>query len=454
MKLIEVLWLSGVNDIIQLTYAYSINETKDRFFNRTLFSDFSGASNTSSPEELLEKFHSKYEVIVGKLGSIDYVGSAIEIGIKKWYVEYIRKILELTALWVHFEIQKRHPQYCVQNEKEILQRIKYIDAELFGRRVADDVFEYSRSIKKIVTQYQKWLLCTSREDCEKIENCIDDLKHSRKFNQEIFDDEIEFDHQLKELLNDLLIPREQYIPLFESVLALYGIDIPVYIDQRSSVYDGVDGLYIPDSKSYENVSAARILELIAHEIETHYIVQYNTKILLWDAKVQWAWNLEREEGLAMMMEHLLRHDHVDDFDITSSVQTILMWEVYEWKKFLSLLESYYAQEESDSKAIELFLRRKRNYPLWLPWVLHKDISYSRWKFKVRNRIQAWKPFDTLFLAKVNFEDIEKFDPESDHAFIFPQFIAKSILKELEKIDLNCITREKFISLVNEVVQKK
>ena len=46
---------------------------------------------------------------------------------------------------------------------------------------------------------------------------------------------------------DLLISREVYIALFEQVLALYDLDISVVQDERSSIYDGHDTLYIPVS---------------------------------------------------------------------------------------------------------------------------------------------------------------------------------------------------------------
>jgi hypothetical protein len=253
------------------------------------------------------------------------------------------------------------------------------------------------------------------------------------------------------LLNEIMISRDHYVKIFESVLGFYWIEIPVLVDERGSIYDGIDALSIPNSETYRHLSASRVLELIAHEIETHYIVQHNTRVFLWDPKIQWAWNLEREEGLAMMMEHMLWHDQVDDFDITSTIPLILLGEIYDWWEFLKILESYYASDESNTKAIELFLRRKRNYPLWKKGVFHKDVSYSRWKFKIRNRIQAWKSFDQLFLAKVSFEDIEKFTIEWSEKLIFPQFIAKKILWKLSTVDPGSITLKVFLMEVSWVV---
>jgi hypothetical protein len=44
---------------------------------------------------------------------------------------------------------------------------------------------------------------------------------SKKFNEEIYNEEIEFDHELKELLNEIMISRDHYVKIFESVLGFY-----------------------------------------------------------------------------------------------------------------------------------------------------------------------------------------------------------------------------------------
>jgi hypothetical protein len=46
---------------------------------------------------------------------------------------------------------------------------------------------------------------------------------------------------------DVLISREVYVTLFKQVFSLYDLDIAVVQDERSSIYDGHDTLYIPVS---------------------------------------------------------------------------------------------------------------------------------------------------------------------------------------------------------------
>jgi hypothetical protein len=73
------------------------------------------------------------------------------------------------------------------------------------------------------------------------------------------------------------INRENYIRIFELVLAMYGINKPVEIDERSSIYDGDDALYIPSSKEYNTLSIQKILKLIQHEIERHMLSLENNE---------------------------------------------------------------------------------------------------------------------------------------------------------------------------------
>jgi len=58
----------------------------------------------------------------------------------------------------------------------------------------------------------------------------------------------------------------------------------VIVDSRSAIYDAPEALYIPNDFSYSALKIQRVLQLIVHEIETHYLIQENNTLLLGDLK--------------------------------------------------------------------------------------------------------------------------------------------------------------------------
>lgn len=76
------------------------------------------------------------------------------------------------------------------------------------------------------------------------------------------------------------IDRESYMEAFRKVFEFYGIDKPVVCDERSSIFDGEDALHIPDSEEYATLPVSRVLALIQHEIETHYLIAKNNERVL------------------------------------------------------------------------------------------------------------------------------------------------------------------------------
>lgn len=94
-------------------------------------------------------------------------------------------------------------------------------------------------------------------------------------------------------LSKIKISQADYVKIFELVLEI--LDLPQRIDvseKYSSIFDGADRLGIPKNQDYENLSLARILELIRHEFG-HYINQKNSEIFLHG--VRGAKNVEKEE---------------------------------------------------------------------------------------------------------------------------------------------------------------
>jgi hypothetical protein len=207
---------------------------------------------------------------------------------------------------------------------------------------------------------------------------------------------------------------------------LYDLDIAVVQDERSSIYDGHDTLYIPVSSWYDQLPLRRVLKLIAHEIETHYIVLHNTDKILW--WVKWGYNLAREEWLAMFQEFLLTWSPLEQIEMTDTIPLILMWEIVSGADLLTFLNLYRKLHWFNTVGNERLLRSKRNYPLLGLWVQHKDVTYSRGIYQIKSYLEQGKLFWTLFLAKVDFSDLALLEKQVDvFAYLQPKFIAMRLM---------------------------
>lgn len=178
------------------------------------------------------------------------------------------------------------------------------------------------------------------------------------------------------------IKRDKYTAIFKSVFELYGLDIPIIHEERSSIYDSENALRIPTSPEYNSISLQRILALIQHEIECHYINLKNSRKAI--GNVRGKDNLEKEEGIATVSEYLLEGYKIEQLDfVVGSLPSILAGELLQGDDFedFTRLMRIMEGEGRDSSPHSLFLRRKRNYPLEQRGVQHKDTSYTRGLFK-------------------------------------------------------------------------
>ena len=97
-----------------------------------------------------------------------------------------------------------------------------------------------------------------------------------------------------EKYKDIKVSQEEYVKLFQDVIDLLGLPHKVVVsDQVSSIFDGDRELKIPNSKAYEKLRLERVLELISHEITSHYVNQYNGEQFFHGVRT-WK-NVEKEE---------------------------------------------------------------------------------------------------------------------------------------------------------------
>jgi len=425
-----------LSDIIELTYAYT-DLWNWKFLNRTLFEDFTQLKFDDHNLEklyytLLKKLDNKKQVIEKykeQLKTIDMEKERKEILF--WSLEYVLNSVKLAILWSKFEYEKAWWNLnMTDSEKlEIIKQMENIEKELYDWKVIDNHKEVKQCYDYLNLLLTNNFNLISKKEKEIFERYIKILKEriNIKENSDLNNEKTNKEKK-DDLNNNILqkkIKRDDYIKIFQIVFDIYDINKPIIVDERSSIYDGQEALYIPSGEQYNELTVKRILQLIAHEIEVHFIIEKNNKQNLWDFR--WWKNLNREEWTSKLSEEILFWKTLDDITITSSLPDVLMWEILSWKDYENYLKISFKLKWW-KYSIARLLRKKRNYPFNYAWVQHKDTSYSRWIQQVVDYLKSWKDPKDLFLWKVSFEDMSKIKKLSeDKKQLYPLFVAELLL---------------------------
>lgn len=330
-------------------------------------------------------------------------------------LDYLDGILDLTITGLPFEAQKAGLNYRFQ-PKEVQNRVKQleeIEKKLFWWNVRKNKYEVRGSFEVVTKLFERQKTKLTPEEQERFSWYLQTLQQSFPYITDSTQNDKNESKNSKTF--DILsreISRQDYVKVLKLAMEIYWIEKPVIIEERSSIYDGEDYLGIPESDWYKTLKLTRVLQLIQHEIETHYIIEKNNSQTLW--KFRGSWNLQREEWTAKVAEWTLQWKTLDSFWIQWALPDILFWEILSWDDYKDYLELF-AKMDRDKMTFWLalkdpkttFLRRKRNYPLDYKWVQHKDTSYNRWERQVVNFLQNNWDVKDLYLWKVSFEDIGK-----------------------------------------------
>ena len=440
-------------DIIEITYAY-----EDFSVNKTLFKKLTNINNVSDYNEwyliVFETLEEKRNLIskyINQLQIESKTNGKIRIIIN--YLEYIDKIIELTQIWLPFELEKSGYKHNLTKEQIIysVEKMEQIETELFGGNVRDNSWEISQSVFILENYLKKNKENLTTKEQKEFENYINQAKKLPKFDKTLTKPK-EFE-EFEWWIMDKEISREDYTNIFKLVFNIYNIQRPIIVDSRSSIYDGEDALYIPNNEAYNTLKIKKILQLISHEIETHYIIQENSKITMWETK--WAWNLTREEGTAKVLEWILVNKKLEDFNITISLAEILLGEILDPKDFDNFLQLYrkakwFNKNVAYNKYKARLNRRKRLYPMNYKGVQHKDTSYARGQVEVVNFIKSGGDVKSLYYGKVWFQDL---DTLKNNLTINPKDLKYPILIWeiiLQYIDTGWVNHKKLL----ETIQKK
>jgi hypothetical protein len=433
---------NNLEKIIEMTYSYK-ELWENKFFNITLFSDFwwFDIKDNNQYKNIESTLKIKINNIIKQIDELilELKNGAFDLRWEILYksLVYIKKILNIVDLWLIFELEKLWLKYNKTDLEleNIVKEIEKIEEENFWLKIKNNLSEI-----KLIHHYLFSLFVDRRKFINSDEQ-IFFLNYINRINNFLDKQDLVLT-KIKKKKNKFnfwwkKIKRDDYIKLFNYILEnIYWLEQRAIITDASSIYDWDIYLEIPNKETHEELTYKRVLELIVHEIESHYINAYNNKIILW--KFRWARNLEKEEWLAKVMEAFLLWDTVDTMEfIPTYMAKILYSEISSWDDFYKFLEIYNKMYTLRRKPTNEFLRQKRNYSLRFSGGQHKDISYWRWMIKTRDYLKNWGDFSLLFMWKVWFEDLNKLDKlylENIDNIVFPIFIWDIIQLHLQFIE--------------------
>ncbi len=422
-----------LSDIIEVTYAYT-DLWNGEFLNKTLFwtllwrEYIEDKTQTKEQNKQAEKdfwkniweniaevyTKAKSKLLLKKSFVIKYKEllqpflkeNSPRVQILLWSLEYVLNILDITITGLPFEAQKAWIPHNFSQEEvsERVKKLEEIETKLFGWNVRENEYEVRGSFEVLTKLFEKQKTKLTSEEQERFALYLQTLKQTFPYITDSAQNDKNESKNSKTF--DILsreISRENYVKVLKLAMEIYWIEKPVIVEERSSIYDGEDYLGIPESDAYKTLKTQRVLELIQHEIETHYIIEQNNAQTL--GKFRWGWNLPREEWLAMTVEWFLKWKKLEDIQVSWAIPDLLMGEILSWEEYKEFLELH-AKLKGTKNALGMFLRRKRNYPLDYQWVQHKDTSYNRWQHKIVDFMTSWDVKD-LYVWKVSFEDIVK-----------------------------------------------
>ncbi|MCX6824120.1 MAG: hypothetical protein NT085_03250 [candidate division SR1 bacterium] len=447
-KIKETIFTPKMVDIFELTFAYDTNN--GNFFNRTLFTDFAGLSSQDSKEKLFSTTNSLLQIkkmyiqqARNELLQLSKIEGKSDILLGT--LNYVEKIIDMTVLGLPFEVEKvGYPLTLSSQEiEERTQKMESIEKDLFGGNIRENPLEVVNCYRSLKTKIEK-KLPTMTEDQKKISEKllgsvkalpafldVDGIFENRETDtrttnyKKVFEDN-------KELF-EKNISRTDYVRIFELVFAMYGINKPITIDERNSIYDGDDALYIPQNKSYDILSLQKILVLIQHEIERHMLSLVNNEENV--GGFRGANNLFVEEGSAIIMEGILQGKSLSEYEgISVSLPNLLAGELLngdEYKEFLGI----FSQKDID--------RKKRLYPLHQRGVQHKDTTYTRGpKAVIEYLAQGGDPKD-LFIGRLQTQDIPKISEKKN--IKYPKLVSEVLIQKLVNKKINDSEFKEFIA---------
>ena len=461
----EIPW---IDTIIEVTYSYdSFNYDWKRYhYNSSLFSDFCNYENPIDKKNSILKegmtlesidFEEIKDIFFKKTSDIKIALLKIKIELEEWdfddldenkklivleAIDYNIKLIDLAQNWFDFELAKAWYNNGL-SEEEIENKIKEnerLETLAFWWKISKNKYEAELTYKYIVEQVNSWLndKKISYEEHERLVWYLEKIWNilvANGFNLISPHYQIDFEDNSSESLTwsflskywSVEIPRESYYQLFKSNFEMHWIEKEVKSSSVSWVYDWPNSLEFSEKKIFDTLTIERILKLKSHEIAEHYVSQQNHEVSWW-LKIRWAWNVEKSEWLAKLMDGLVIWKKIEwTWIIIPNFARILAWEILskgEQKDFIDLFWKCTEKKTSDES---VFLRQNRNYPFEYTWVQHKDVTYIRWLIKVLIYLEELWDIKDLFKWKFSLEDIKNWKADFVQDLLYPIFVSDMII---------------------------
>lgn len=401
-----------LTDVLEVTYAYKALPGDApgnlRRFNATLFCDFAGYGPETPADELLEGTRAQLETSLStarKLRDGLSGDGGARAALLRGSLDHAADLIECALIGLPYEAEKAGVPCAHGRARRVadVAKLEEIEARAFGGTVRSNPQEAEEATRYLGEKLKKGRKRLSDEEFGFMDAARAKMAAvggpARKAAAAVGKSAV--DSPAKNVL-ERKIPREKYVRILELALEIYGIDLPVVVDERSSVYDGEDALHVPAHDDYAFRPAEYVLRIVQHEIETHCLTLWNNREVL--GSFRGARYLEREEGLARVMERVGDGERLGDLGGPDAyLLEILAGELLEGADFSRFMDLW--KRLDGHSGTPWFLRRKRNYPLDVPGAQHKDVSYGRGTRRVARFLREGGNAFDLFVGKVSFDDV-------------------------------------------------
>lgn len=441
------------HDVIEWTFLYdALSRSEKNPYNSTLFEGIGGV-----PYELWKKGRWDHRSLLEKCGNT----LSLWIEYMEWMREGLSRIeregmesmifsLRMALLSLPIELEKAMGREIVSTDERYyrVQEIESYQTILYGPKVSSSRDESEKTLERMrkiwrsgqnnLSPHKKQLYIWFYEKLEDtlfhIQWASSWLKESGQLTSEWC--RHRFTEKVLHEYGHTPLSRSSYMILFQVYIYILWLRQTVRINAHvSSIYDGTAFLEIPSIDEYATMSLEDILCLMMHEIGTHYV---NQEISQREGLfIRWKGNTEKDEWLAIIMEHLFLWHHFEDmYGVGWSYPSILVAELFaekERREYIALKGEMQKMKWEDS-VITHDLRIMRWYPFSWPWCPRKDTVYTRWKAKILSAIESGKyELVDFFSGKIGIDESisRKIDNTSSKKerflpFLFPDFILFSL----------------------------
>ncbi|EKD44274.1 MAG: hypothetical protein ACD_71C00189G0003 [uncultured bacterium (gcode 4)] len=471
----------GISEVLEWTFMYDKQSILDKTpYNTTFFDVIGGISYQEwkeqkiTSEQLILGVNSKFTVWIHELEEIKNTLSTKETTSEKTILEY--EGINFIIVWIQaarsatiIELEKssKTPILTPHERQRFCWEVESGQEKLYGSKISENMEEsimsldllcreFSENGENLTWEQQKRFLDIYDNLKKKVEECwtgtnleTPDIHnfHKKPIPQHNFTKEV------LEKIKNIKIPREIYMRLWQGYIDAMGLHQKVVSNPNaSSIYDGPITLEVPDSSWYDNISLKRVLELMVHEIWAHYANQAISKQN--DFSIRWAKNIEKEEGLAIVLEYLLEGKKLID----------IKWPGY---AFPYILAGEYLSKDERQDLVDLRLkmdgdkgdeghrrdlRVMRGYPLDGPWSQRKDASYGRGVNKIVDLVTNGKcSLTDFYKGKFSIDDIASWRLDaliSKEKIVFPLLFPEMLLF-MAGVGRQEFTHERFMTYMQE-----